>query len=84
MRLFDAKRLDSPTGHVRVAIVVPKFGFTAVRRNKLKRRLRELTRIHVLAQSCSCDLILRAKRETYDATFDRLREDIVHLAAQIA
>ena len=64
--------------------MVPKFGFTAVRRNKLKRRLRELTRIHVFAVTCSCDLILRAKRETYDATFDRLREDIAHLAAQIA
>jgi len=64
--------------------VVPKFGFTAVRRNKLKRRLRELTRIHVFAVSCSCDLILRAKRETYGATFDRLREDIAHLATEIA
>lgn len=64
--------------------MVPKFGFTAARRNQLKRRMRELTRLHVFAVACSCDLILRAKRETYDATFDRLREEIALLAAQIA
>lgn len=82
--MFDVKRLDSPLGHVRVAIVVPKFGFTAVRRNKLKRRLRELTRQHVLPRRSSCDLLVRARREAYDAPFDRLREEINHLATQIA
>ena len=78
------KRLDSPLGHVRVGIVVPKFGFSIVRRNQLKRRLRELTRIHLLSKACSCDLILRAKRETYDMTFDRLREEISLVGAQLA
>jgi ribonuclease P protein component len=71
-------------GHVRVAIVVPKFEFTVVRRNKLKRRLRELTRMHILTQACSCDLVLRARRETYRATFDQLREEISLLAAEMA
>jgi ribonuclease P protein component len=83
-RLIDAKRLDSPVGHVRVAIVVPKFSFTIVRRNKLKRRLRELTRLHVLPRDCSCDLVIRARRETYDATFDGLRDEIQALATQLA
>lgn len=82
-RLFDVKRLESPLGFVRVAIVVPKFGFTIVRRNQLKRRLRELTRHQLLALACSCDLIIRARRETYDAPFDRLREEIVLVAAQM-
>jgi ribonuclease P protein component len=68
---------------VRVAIVVPKFGFTAVRRNKLKRRLRELTRTAMLAQPASCDLLLRARREAYGATFDGLRDEIGHVAAQL-
>ena len=62
---------------------MPKFGFTAVRRNQLKRRLRELTRMHLLVVACSCDLVLRARRETYDAAFDRLHEDIALLAAQL-
>jgi ribonuclease P protein component len=77
------KRLDSPLGYVRVAIVVPKFGFTAARRNKLKRRLRELTREHVLTRSASCDVLVRARRDAYDASFDRLRDDVGHLAREI-
>jgi ribonuclease P protein component len=83
-RLLDAKRLGSAAGHVRVAIVVPKFSFTIVRRNKLKRRLRELTRLHVLPRQCSCDLVIRARREAYDATFDGLRDEIEGLATQLA
>jgi ribonuclease P protein component len=77
------KRIDSAQGHVRVAIVVPKFGFTAVRRNKLKRRLRELTRSQVLTQPASCDVLLRARREAYDATFDGLRDELGHVAVQL-
>ena len=82
--LIDARRLDSPTGYPRVALVVPKFGYTIVRRNKLKRRLRELTRQLVLSQPCSCDLLLRARRNAYDASFERLRDDVKLLATQLA
>jgi ribonuclease P protein component len=63
--------------------VVPKFGFTAVRRNRLKRRLRELTRAHVLTQPRSLDVLLRARRDAYDATFDALREEIDYVARQL-
>jgi ribonuclease P protein component len=83
-RLLDVKRLESAEGHVRVAIVVPKFGFSAVRRNKLKRQLRELVRIHLLGSPCSCDLIVRARRDAYDVAFDRLRDDMQALATQLA
>jgi len=82
-RLFDVKQLDSPLGHVRVAIVVPKFGFTAVRRNKLKRRMRELTRTLVLPQPASCDLLVRARRDAYDASFETLRQEIGYLGAHL-
>ncbi len=76
--------MDTPLGHVRLALVVPKFGFTAVHRNRLKRRLRELARVHLLAQSASFDLLLRARREAYGASFDQLRSDIHALAAKLA
>ena len=69
---------------MRVAIVVPKYGFTIVRRNKLKRRLRELVRVHVLTRSASCDLLLRASRQTYDATFEELRGDVTAIADEIS
>jgi len=75
-RLFDVKRLDTALGHVRLAIVVPKFGFTAVRRNKLKRRIRELSRTLILPGTPSCDILVRARRDAYAATFDELRDDV--------
>ena len=62
---------------------MPKFGFTAVRRNKLKRRLRELARQRVLPQAGSWDLLVRARRDAYDAPFDALREDIDSVASQL-
>ena len=83
MRLLDVKRLDSTVGHVRVAIVVQKYSFTAVRRNKLKRRLRELTRQRVLQLPCSCDVLLRARADAYEATFESLREEVDGVAGQL-
>ena len=82
-RLLDVRRLESAVGHVRVAIVVPKYGHTAVSRNRLKRRLRELTRQTVLGRPTSCDLLLRARREAYVATFDELRADVTDVASRL-
>jgi len=76
--------MESPLGFLRVALVVPKFGFTAVRRNQLKRRLRELTRQHLLTRSSSCDLLLRARKDAYDASFEHLREDVGRIAAELS
>jgi ribonuclease P protein component len=83
-RLVDARRLESSQGHARVALIVPKFGFTIVRRNKVKRRLRELVRQLLLPRPCSCDLVLRARREAYSASFERLRDDVNQIAGQMA
>jgi ribonuclease P protein component len=82
-RLLDVKRLESALGHVRIAIVVPKYGFTAVRRNKLKRRLRELARQRMLSMPCSCDLLVRARTDAYAASFAALRDDVDAIAAQL-
>ena len=66
-----------------MAVLVPRLGFTAVRRNKLKRRLRELARVHLLARPCSCDVMLRARRETYEAPFANLREEVEQIAMRL-
>jgi ribonuclease P protein component len=83
-RLLDVKRLGTPHGHPRVAVLVPKHGFTAVRRNRLKRRLRELARLHLLTRPCSCDVMLRARRETYEASFTNLWEAVEQIALRLA
>ena len=82
-RLLDVKRLDNTAGFLRVAIVVPKLGFTAVRRNKLKRQLRELTRRHLWPLSLASDVVVRAKRDAYDASFERLRDDVIVLGTSL-
>jgi ribonuclease P protein component len=68
---------------MRVAIVVPRFGLSAVRRNRLKRRLRELVRLHVLPLAGSADLLLRARRASYDVPFETLRADVESVVAQL-
>ena len=73
--------MDSSAGHVRIAIVVPKHGHTAVRRNRLKRQLRELARQEILSRSASRDVLVRARRDAYDATFPELREAVTRFAA---
>jgi ribonuclease P protein component len=75
-KLVDVRCLEASAGRVRVAVVVAKLGFSAVKRNRLKRRLRELVRLRMLPVLTPMDLLVRARREAYDATFEMLTDDI--------
>ena len=66
----------SPHVYSRVGIVVPKFGHSAVERNQLKRRLREITRVDILPLGISMDLVLWVQRKAYAMSFDVLRQDV--------
>ena len=77
------KRIDSSAGQVRVAIVVPRYGLTAVRRNRLKRRVREIVRVQLLPTPASSDLLIRARRQAYDAPITALRDDLLSVASQL-
>jgi ribonuclease P protein component len=59
---------------------VPKHGNTGVRRNRLKRRLRELLRREILpelpAGENAVDVVVRTRREAYGAAFPQLREEL--------
>jgi ribonuclease P protein component len=77
--LLDIRLLDSRTGKARAAVVVALFGNSAVDRNTLKRRLRELVRVRMLPRIGPKDVLVRARRETYAATFKQL-EDAVESA----
>lgn len=71
----------------RVGIVVPKHRQTAVARNRLKRRLRALTRAHWPAAFAAMpprDVALYALPSAYAATFDALRSDVERLGAKVA
>lgn len=68
---------ESPSGRARAAFVVPRHGRSIVRRNRLKRRLREIVRTGWLPRAHregpSLDVVVRARPGAYEASFDRLR-----------
>ncbi len=59
-----------------MGLVVPKFQFSAVARNRLRRRLREVWRRDIQAHQPACDIVIRARREAYSAGFDALRAQL--------
>ena len=84
-----------------MGFVVPKHSHTAVERNQLKRRLRELARTRLVPAAASLasrglsgtgapggaygmDIVIRARRSAYDASFERLAADVDRVCAQLA
>ena len=83
-RFLDVRIATSPLEHpstTRVGLIVPKVKHTAVERNQLKRRLKELVRQHLLVFEASQDLVILARTETYAASFEMLTQDILRIAA---
>jgi ribonuclease P protein component len=75
---LDLFTRPSPFDHSRLAVVVPRHGHTAVRRNQLRRRIKEIGRRWVLpALAAPTDALVRARPAAYEAPFDRLRLEIV-------
>ncbi len=73
---LDLAWRPNPTGRARTGIIVPRFQSTAVLRNRLRRRLREILRREVLPQLPPIDLVIRAKRAAYAAPFAVLRAEL--------
>ena len=69
---------------MRVGLIVPRYRHTAVARNQLKRRLRELTRLQLLSAGLPADVVIRTRPEAYEASFDQLRVDIARTLTQLA
>jgi len=67
-----------------LGIVVPRFQQTAVARNRLRRRLREVLRRGPLLTLPPVDLVVRAKRTAYAASFAVLRAELTEAAGRIA
>ena len=66
---------------------MPRHKQTAVARNRLKRRLRELARLHILpalADTPPADVVLRVFPPAYAATFPRLAGEVERAVRQLA
>jgi len=61
---------------MRVGLIVPRFKHSAVARNRVKRRLRELVRLQMLPSGLATDVVLRIRPEAYTAPFDKLSADV--------
>jgi len=68
--------MDNATGHPRMGLIVPKFQASAVARNRLRRRLRDIWRVELQPHQPAWDLVIRARREAYGAPFDALHADL--------
>jgi ribonuclease P protein component len=66
-----------------MGLIVPKFQSTAVARNRLRRRLRELWRRELMELVPTWDVVIRARRESYDAVFAALRSELLAWRAAV-
>jgi ribonuclease P protein component len=60
-----------------MGLIVPKFQSSAVARNRLRRRLKELWRRELMQSVPSWDVVIRARGPAYQAGFDALRSDLL-------
>jgi ribonuclease P protein component len=70
-------------GHSRLGVVVPRFGYSAVARNLLRRRLREHVRRYVLPTLPPLDLVIRARPAAYATGAAELRSDLERWCLQL-
>ncbi len=73
---LELRAAASLLAHPRVGFIVPKHKHSAVERNRLKRRLREVARKDLLSALPCVDLVVRTRPEAYRMSF-------VDLAAQL-
>lgn len=69
--------------HARIGVVVAKKSFpTAVERNLIKRRLREIFRLHRL-QMANLDVVVRPRQQVRGISYQQLSKDFVQVLARI-
>ncbi len=66
-----------------MGFIVPRFKHTAVDRNRLKRRLREVIRMEILPRLAPLDLVVRTRPETYTATLDQLSAELAMVVLRL-
>jgi ribonuclease P protein component len=67
----------------RIGLIVPRHRQSVVARNRLKRRLRELSRTRILSLRLGVEIVIRARVEAYGASFAELAADIDRVVAHL-
>lgn len=80
---LDLAWRPNPVGHARMGIIVPRYQSSAVARNRLRRRLREILRREVYPQLPPIDVVIRARRTAYSAPFAALRAELTGVVSAL-
>jgi ribonuclease P protein component len=88
---LEVRYLASPLDHARIGVIVPRYGHTAVERNVVKRRLRDLARRELLPAlsaasalpGAALDVVIRATPGAYAASHATLRAALQKVAPQL-
>ena len=81
---LEVRYLASPLLHARIGVIVPRYGQSAVDRNRVKRRLRDLARTELLPTLGALDVVIRAAPSAYAASYDTLRSALMKATSQLA
>lgn len=85
---LEVRAVASPLAHstirqTRIGLIVPRHHQTAVARNRIKRRLRELSRTRLLPLDLEADVVFRIRPEAYRASFPDLASDFDRAVVQL-
>ena len=83
---LELRFIGSQSRQSRLGIIVPRHHQSAVARNRVKRRLREIARLELipqLRQRTPLDIVVRAAPEAYGATYKALETDLQELARRV-
>jgi ribonuclease P protein component len=64
-------------------VIVPRHGHTAVDRNKLKRRLREIVRVQLLPTLPAVDLVIRSRPTAYEQPFAAIATELADVRSEL-
>jgi ribonuclease P protein component len=78
---LEARYAASALQQPRIGLIVPRHKHSAVDRNRLRRRLRELIRLQLLPNIIRGDALIRANAEAYDVSYAQLRAEIDSIGA---
>ncbi|MGH7562738.1 MAG: ribonuclease P protein component [Gemmatimonadales bacterium] len=81
---LDVLWTSNEAGHSRMGLIVPRHQSSAVARNRLRRRIREAWRRGVQADAPAVDIVIRARREAYQAGYAELLGELAAWRAGLA
>lgn len=80
---LDVRYIVSPLGYARVGIIVPLHGHSAVERNRLKRRLREIARKALLPTLTVSDVVVQCPATAYLRSFAQLAGEMAAICKTV-